>query len=258
MTNRETQEIPARMLQALRQAGLNEKEASVYIALLELGPSPVRSLAVRTGINRGTTYEVLKALIDVGLVSYFHKTRHQYFAAEHPSKLTALLDLRQRELEQTRKIMDQVMPLLEAKSSTTTGQPRVRFFEGTSGIRAILHDVLTTMTTAESKEYAVYSSADVRDYLYQGFHDFAKKRVKLGIRVRTIAMGPGGKLWGLDERRWLSGNPHSPTYQILYAGKLALISLDEQGRPVGTIVEDERVAKTQRLIFDQLWSTLSD
>jgi sugar-specific transcriptional regulator TrmB len=246
-----------RITQAIAQAGLNEKEVTVYVALLELGPSPVRTIAVRTGINRGTTYEVLKSLIDFGLVSYFHKTRHQYFTAEHPRKITALLELRQHELEQTQQLMKDVVPLLEAKITSTSGQPRVRFFEGLQGVRAILEDVLSTMTETPAKEYVVYSSADVREHLYLGFHDFAKKRVKLGIQVRTIAMGPGGKLWGLDERRWLSGSPHSPTYQIIYAGKLALISLDDRGRPVGTIVEDERIAKTQRLIFDQLWDTLA-
>lgn len=249
-------DVPARILQGLRQAGLNEKEATVYVALLELGPSPVRTLAVRAGINRGTTYEILKSLIDLGLVSYFHKTRHQYFTAEHPSKITTLIEIKQRELEQTRKSMDQIVPLLEAKSNQSTGQPRVRFFEGQHGIRAILEDVLSTMAAAKEKSYSVYSSADIREHLYRGFQDFAKKRVKLGINVRTIAMGPGGKLWGLDERRWLSGTKHAPTYQIIYGGKLALISLDEHERAVGTIVEDERIAISQQMIFDHLFKSL--
>jgi hypothetical protein len=74
--------------------------------------------------------------------------------------------------------------------------------------------------------------------------------------VKTISIGAGGKLWGLDERRWLPIKEHSPTYQIIYAGKIAMISLDDQNRAVGAILEDPHSATTQRIIFEQLWSTL--
>jgi len=243
---------------ALKRVGLADKEVKVYLALIELGPSPVRSIAARSGINRGTTYEVLKSLIDLGLVSYFHKVRHQYFAAEHPSKLQALLASRSRELSQAQRELQEIIPILAGRTSVDTGRPRVRFFEGASGIRTMLEDVLSIMATEPNKEYRVYSFADVREHLYTGFRDFAERRVKLGIRVRVIALGPGGKLWGLDERRWLPGDEHDLTYQIIYAGKFAMISLDDRDQPIGALVEDQRVAKTQQLIFDRLWATLSD
>ncbi|MFH0829440.1 MAG: helix-turn-helix domain-containing protein [Candidatus Kerfeldbacteria bacterium] len=249
---------PSRKVEfTLARMGLNEKEIATYLAMLSLGPSPVRSIAQKTGVNRGTTYEVLRGLIRFGLVSYFHKTRHQYFVAEDPVKLEALVGLRQNELDQTKRLVSDIVPMLSARPAPTASIPRVRFFEGPAGIRTILEDVLETMQRQKSKEYYVYSSADVREYLYASFHDFSKKRVKLDIRVKTISIGPGGKLWGLDERRWLPGEERSPTYQIIYNGKIAMISVDKEERPVGVILEDPHIATTQRIIFERLWSTLA-
>ncbi len=242
---------------ALSRLGLVEKEITTYLAMLSLGPSPVRAIAQKTGINRGTTYELLRGLIVRGLVSYFHKTRHQYFSAEDPSKLKALVELKRNEIDQTGKLIAEVVPLMTASSVPNGRGPRVRFFEGPAGIRTMLEDVLETMQRQDQKEYFVYSSADVREYLYASFHDFSKKRVKHGIRVRTISIGAGGKLWGLDERRWLPVEKHAPTYQIIYDGRIAIISVDEdEGRATGVIIEDPRVAETQRLIFEQLWDML--
>ena len=248
--------MPRNFELVLGRIGLNDKEITIYVTLFELGPSPVRSIAVKSGINRGTTYEVLKGLIHRGLVSYFQKTRHQYFAAEEPQKLLALSELRSRELVQTQRELTELIPLLEARRGTNAAQPRVRFFEGTRGIRTILEDVLETMKKETDKSYRVYSFADVREHLYVGFRDFVDRRVKFGIRVRTIALGPGGKLWGLDERRWLKGAEGALTYQILYANKFAMISLDENDQPVAALVEDPKIAQTQQLIFDNLWELL--
>ncbi|MBI4092824.1 MAG: TrmB family transcriptional regulator [Candidatus Kerfeldbacteria bacterium] len=253
---RQDRSATSRVEHALSRMGLKEKEVRVFLSLLELGPSPVRTIAARSRINRGTTYEVLRWLIEAGLVSYFHKTRHQYFAAEDPNKLVALLDLRLQELERTKRIVADVVPLLTVRTAGNERQPRVRFFEGQAGIHALLEDVLATMKGENEKLYRVYSSADIRQHLYLSFSDFSQKRVTLGIHVKTIAIGTGGKLWGLDERRWLTTTEQALTYQIIYGGKLAMISLDQGGRPVGAILEDPRIANTQRFIFDQLWATL--
>ena len=68
----------------LKQLGFSEKEIKVYLTLLKSGPSSVRTLAQVSGINRGTTYDILKSLIAQGLVSYYNKAAHQYFTAESP------------------------------------------------------------------------------------------------------------------------------------------------------------------------------
>ena len=49
-------------LDSLHQLGLNDREISIYRALLRLGPASIRDVAAESGVNRGSTYETLKKL----------------------------------------------------------------------------------------------------------------------------------------------------------------------------------------------------
>jgi hypothetical protein len=85
---------------------------------------------------------------------------------------------------------------------------------------------------------------------------YNSERIKRGIKVKSISIGPGGRLHGLDERKWLSKEESSPTYTLIYAGKIVLISLGEDKEPLGVIVEDKNTCKTQEMIFKNLWDKL--
>ncbi|MCK5266986.1 MAG: helix-turn-helix domain-containing protein, partial [Spirochaetes bacterium] len=64
---------------SLRKFGLKDKEIKIYLTLLTLGPSSVRKIALEANINRGTGYDILKKLIEMGLVSHYEKKSYQYF-----------------------------------------------------------------------------------------------------------------------------------------------------------------------------------
>ena len=81
----------------LKNLGLNDKEIKIYLACLRLGPSPVRKIAQESGVNRGTAYDILRSLIKLGLVSYYHKDKNQYFIAENPEKLKEALDQKRKD-----------------------------------------------------------------------------------------------------------------------------------------------------------------
>ena len=81
-------------------------------------------------------------------------------------------------------------------------------------------------------------------------------RIDKKIHVKTIAIGAGGIVSGNDERRWITKKEGAPTYTLIYAGKVAMISVGSQGIPHGLIIEDDAIFKTQLLIFNSLWETL--
>ena len=135
-------------------------------------------------------------------------------------------------------------------------KPKVKYFEGDSGIRTILQDVLEATAQTQKKQYYVYSSSTIRNTLIRVFPEYNDERIKRGIRVQSISIGPGGILRGLDERKWLSREESSPTYTLIYAGKIALISLDESISPHGVVMEDQNTYQTQVMIFRHLWEKL--
>jgi len=243
--------------QILGKYGLSDKEVKVYLALLELGPSPVRKVAGKAGVNRGTTYDILKSLRDQGLAGYYHKDKHQYFVAEDPKKL---FDAWQNKLESFTALkndLKELVPQLRSIAKIVADRPVVTYYDGLAGVRIILQDVLDQVTLLPDKEYYTYSSASVRKYLYAAYPDFTEERISKKIKVKVIAIGAGGEVTSLAERKWLTKSESSPTYTLIYGGRLAMISTVEAGMPVGLIIQNRGIYETQRMIFSKLWQSLS-
>jgi sugar-specific transcriptional regulator TrmB len=240
----------------LIQLGLSKNEAEVYLSLLGIGPASIRRIASETEINRGTVYESLKKLIKRGLVSRSESKNRKQFVAEDPVVLGHLFKDERRKLVALRKELNKSLPVLQGMKAKSRHRPIIRIYEGAAGTRFVLEDVLRTMTEEKEKEYLVYSSADIRKYLYKNFASFSDRRIGAGIKTKVIALGGGGELRGLDERKWLSKNSSAPTYVIIYKNKVAMISLGEKSAPISVIIEDEALAQTHKLIFEELWKFL--
>lgn len=248
------------ILKLLKEYGLTDKEISVYLSLIKLGPSPVRILALESKVNRGTTYDILKNLISQGLVSYYNKQSHQYFSAESPEKLILAVEHKQRNLEEVKKNIEHGLPFLKVAFEKQGGKPVMKLYEGSIGLKQILVDVLNVFENSKLKEYYVYSSGTEthRKVIYKEFADFSKKRVAKKIKVKTIVLGEGGGLIGLDERKWIKieNKDFKMTHQIIYNGKLALMTLDDSGNPIGVLIENEAIYEMQKMIFESNWKNL--
>ena len=68
----------------LQEMGLTENEARVYLFLLEHGQSNVSALVRTLPIHRVNLYDLLKRLIEKGLVSFVFEGRSKKYAATAP------------------------------------------------------------------------------------------------------------------------------------------------------------------------------
>lgn len=237
----------------LKSLGFSDRAASIYLALLRLGPSSVRKLAETCGLNRGVVYEDLKWLQETGVVDFFEKESKQFFVAKDPDTLKDLVHRQAEELRDVDKRLSDFIPELKSLHHKGGEQPVARYFEKEEIIK-ILEDVLKVCEERDDLEYRIYSTAGIREYLYSGFETFSDVRVSKGIAVKVIAIGEGGELRGLDERKWLKAESKTPTYIIIYPGKTAYISLNAKKDLVGVVIENEGVYETQKIIFDGLWA----
>lgn len=242
----------------LKKLDLNDKEINIYLKLLESGTMSVRALAELTKINRGTTYDILKKLISIGLVSYYSNETKQRFIAEDASKLLKIVTEKEKEIVETRNAVTDLLPELKSLQEKNGYMPTSKLYEGKKGINAILEDVLEAMSKEKinEREYYIYSAKNASNDIYEAYPTFTKKRIKKNIKVKAISLAKGGGLSGLDERRWLGANDESATFIILYRGKSAYISRDARKKPVGVIIENEMIYETQKNIFLKLWNYL--
>ncbi|PIT87690.1 MAG: hypothetical protein COU31_01445 [Candidatus Magasanikbacteria bacterium CG10_big_fil_rev_8_21_14_0_10_40_10] len=239
----------------LKSLGFSDKSASVYLALLSMGPSSVRKLAQKTGLNRGVVYDKLKWLSDKDLASFYKDKSKQLFVANDPANLRSLIKEESLKLAEAEKKMDGLVPELRSLYDKGGQRPIARYFSK-KDIHKILEDVIETCEKNPEKMYRIYSTARIRQYLYEGFETFSDVRIAKGIAVRAIAIGSGGELRGMDERKWLPSEQDTDTYILIYPGKTAYVSLDAKGEPVGVVIENDGIYQTQKIIFDDLWKKL--
>ncbi len=242
----------------LSTLGLDHKQTDIYLALLKLGPASIRDIAAESGINRGTTFELLKVLKSKGVISQIPRGKRKVYCPEPPEQLVKLAEQKLLELEQARTSLTRdIVPDLQslAKDSAET---IVRHYEGDEGIEFVLRDILQTMESHPEPIYRVYSSKRIRKYLYRPFPTFTRQRVQRNVQVRVIAIGPGGEDAPLSERKWLpSNNPNpSASYVAVYGTKCAMISLTNGDYPIAIVLESEGIAQALNISFDALWGFL--
>lgn len=75
------------MKNLLKEYGLHDKEAEVYLAALELGKATGFQIYKKTGLKKPTVYYVLEELHRKHLVGLTSQGKKKYFVAEDPSKI---------------------------------------------------------------------------------------------------------------------------------------------------------------------------
>ena len=242
----------------LQELGLNEYDAKTYLALLAMESVSIRKVSEQTGINRGSTYESIKRLQHVGLVSGKTSGKREYYSAESPENIYDIIRDQRKTLLEAQQAAQDLVPRLLAVATRPDGKPLVRYYEDDEGVTAILRDVLQTCSKLDAPLYRVYSTKSLRQYLYRQMPQFTDRRVAEGIAVRVIAIGDGGDETRQAERKWLI-NPDEhqlSSYVIIYGSKVATISISKDYTPYGVVVEDTGNTATQRLLFDTLWGSL--
>lgn len=109
--------------ETLKNLGLEEKEAGIYLALLELGEATVLEISRKSNVKRPTAYIILESLEKKGFISKIIKGKKTLFIPQHPQKLVAEAEIHLKE-------MREVMPQLESLFRREEGRPRVMIYEG--------------------------------------------------------------------------------------------------------------------------------
>lgn len=237
--------------------GLTKREVTIYRALLSLGPSAIRTIAEKAGINRGTTYDGLKEMQKKGIVTYLPKGKRRLFSAREPEVLLQLAEDRRHSLNSAiDQLKTKVVPELH-HLMPDFNTANVSYYEGDSGIEQVLRDILNTVSKQSPKSYSIFSSKPIRKHLYRPFPNFTAQRIQKGIEVKVIAIGDGGEDAELSERKWIKTEGKvDAAYIAVYPPKCAIISLASSNYPTAVVIESKEVAGAQKIIFDTLWGLL--
>ncbi len=239
----------------LQKLGLSDKEAKVYLASMELGPSPVQAVAQKSGVNRATTYVMIESLISRGLMSSFEKGKKKFFTAESPEQLVALLHKEEAEIKEKTRQMMEILPELKILFAAAEEKPRVRFFEGVEGVKVIQEDILNS-------KYETFEEIVSVDDFYRIFppHEKDHRQIftqkKKDIFFRVIYTSKSGPLAAPKENKHerVFVPPEKFPFSIdmgIYGSKVAIVSC--KGKLMGVIIESKEISSALKAVFDLAW-----
>ncbi len=242
----------------LQNLGLSEKESKVYLAALELGPETVQNIARKADINRPTAYLQIELLKQKGLVSEFEKGKKTYYSAESPERVLSLLNNFQQELEFKKSEVMRILPALNDLFAGAGEKPKVRFFEGIEGVKAMQNDFLAV----KDKKIESFTNLDKLFELFPQHEDeYTKQRINKGIKAFVIYTRKEGPVEdatsekNLREAKYLDQNKIPMSADVtIFDNKVALITY--KAKPVSVIIEDADIAAAIRAIFYSVWNSI--
>ena len=120
--------------QVLSTLGLNDKEARVYSALLQLGSATAYAVAQKSGLKRPTVYVILDELRLRGLVLKSPNARRTTYTAKMPDELIAEAE---NKLYQAKAFLPQLLAMAAKEKKIQT-----LYFEGVNGLKE-MYDIGT-------------------------------------------------------------------------------------------------------------------
>jgi len=242
----------------LQYFSCTDREVSIYLEALQMGPVSVQALAKQIGQNRITVHSATEQLVKKGLLYESRSGKRRLLVAEEPDSLFRLLSKKENELEYARANLGYAVGLLRRVHSPVSSRPSVQFHEGVEGFRRMLDMTLSAkgefLALINVELFSEHLSAEYLENYFErrsegGIHSrliwpeensFAqlvlKDAAKHKIQVRYLPTG----------EKWRSGF-------ISWNNCISLVSFSA-GQITCTIVENDDIVSFYRdIIFESLW-----
>jgi HTH-type transcriptional regulator, sugar sensing transcriptional regulator len=231
------------LVDLLEEIGLSEKEAKIYLALLELREALPGVIARKAGVKRPTTYVVLEQLKKKGVISHAKKKEGLCYRPVDPKFLLKDQESRTRRLE---KALPELMGLNRMYGIT----PQMSVFEGKEGIIQIMEDTLTSST-----ELLCWCNGDLALKSFGDYYPrYVARKAKLGLWLKGVFTYDQAAIEDKKNAKKELREAYLVPKEIypikneinIYDDKVAIISHEDE---VGVIIQNKDIADTQRAIF---------
>ena len=243
------------MVDRLMKLGFTNKEAKVYLTLLEAIEASAQTLSKNSGLNRSTTYVILEGLIQKGLVSSIEKNGVKLFQSTPPEQLLSFLQERSKQYQDLVGFAHQLLPELKAVFKGVGAKPKIQFFEGEDGIKTVYEETLTSTETIR----AFASIDDMHATLPEYFPEYYYRRAGRGIHIRAIFPDTEKTRERIKFNNQESRTAHlipsdrfafTPEINI-YDNKLIFMSLKER---FALVIQSAEIADAMKKIFELAWA----
>ena len=255
------------LVKKLEKSGFSDKEASVYVALLELGGAFPSRIAEYCGLKRATTYNVLLTLSIRGVINEIEKRNKLFYQIEKPEKISRYAQGQISRAEDALDNTKKIIPEIESLYNSLKDHPSVSYYEGTEGLLSIYEDMISGKKPYEMLAFS--KADDFVNFLSAEFlKKFVSKKVEIGITTRglipdtpenrnfseTYFGKTPEKFW--PKRKYIKPEnfPLSGEIIMYSDSKIAIINFNNN-QMTGIVVDDRALHQMMRTIFELSWNS---
>lgn len=233
----------------LKNIGLHEKYARLYLAALALGTASVQALAEKAGVKRPTAYLHIHEMLHEGLFEKVPLGKKEYYKPAHPS----LLEKRaQKNLQATHHLVAE----LETLQTAVTGRPGVTVLEGEKALQQVYDEIclansirfwsnLSAFETLFSEHFIKISTA-IRENQITTREIIANNPAVIHSAKRYAASAGPSYSARCAEKGTIEND------SAIYGDTLALFRIYECNLYV-ILIKDPTITATMKTLFDMAW-----
>ncbi len=233
----------------LRDIGLSEKEATIYITLLGQQRMTIAYLARSSGIKRATCYEHLDQLLARGFIRRIPVGKRMMYTATEPKRILS-------DFKRKTALLEQSVYEMTDMHETAMNKPKISYFEGKHEIRTIYEDLFKT----SGDVYSIFPAAAFLENFTEGdYEEFDKRINQRGLKSRDLLVNDKFYKKIEEIRAKNEGNKSHkrlpPWFTcnvdvLVFADKIALIGLRDLS---GIVIENRDIALLFKNLHDFLW-----
>lgn len=164
----------------LQNLGLSSQEASIYLAILSLGPCSAIQISQKVALTRQMVYLILPSLIEKGFIKQVKSGSKRQFCALAPALIQDIATTIQAEVQA-------IIPTLTAMQAQHEAVPNITVYENPLAMREWYAQYFKKAT--ENDRFCVYSTGQENFWydLDRRFYDkYLKQSTKIGVSFFII------------------------------------------------------------------------
>ncbi len=244
------------LIEPLKNLGLSEKEAKIYLALLQLGPATPYQIAKKAELKRPTAYVIAEELVEKGLIVHVPGENPRKYIARTPDSFF-------EEAEGKLRRAKSALPELRSFQKGTVEKPSILYYEGPEGVRQAYEFKKKELHGKEIVGFFA-SPEDASPEVTKVFMEWNDYKEKYGPKVRGFTVDTSILAPYAD---FLTPGKGSITAKFmppdLYSAKASIESCDGQFVRIcliesaeALIIESPKFATALQEVFELLWKSL--
>lgn len=248
----------------LAQLGYSKDEISIYLSLVENGPSTLLKVSKNSSIERTKLYRIIDSLIQKGIVEEIPAYKRKTIKAADLNTIDFLVRKKQAEAFSLRENFLNFSDAITNLSKNSDSKVNVTYYRGVEGMKQMIwhltncdgfyrtysyrfwNDIIGDKFTLELNKIMLEKKFKVHDLYSDQYFEYKKKWME------TRGKKPSGD-WSFWNARFISEKIVTINQNVDIYNDIVAYSYWDDEDIFGVEIQNKRIADMQKQIHDCLW-----